>query len=415
MLALLALPTGAARAPKPAAPSPERVESAVQAGSAFLVSQQQATGAIADAARLQTALTSLAGLALLGAGHSPLNKSPEGVALRRAILFVLRTDRQTADGYFGAADASVMYGHAVTTLFLCELLWRSADPEQEELIRRKAAAGCNFNRQTADGYFGAADASVMYGHAVTTLFLCELLWRSADPEQEELIRRKAAAGCNFILGAQGAAKSTRRDTGGWRYKPDARDSDMSVTAWQLLALHAGVKADFSMSPRNGQAAAQYLKNAFAAEHGVFAYQVRAKPTADDKPLQPEGRHKYFSTTAMGLLGLRICGQSRAPETAVATNFLLNELRFDPPGDDKAPSTWMFHRLFFSTLALNNFTEAQVSLAGQAAERNFVGGQAADGSWNSGYEGRNIGRVYCTSLALLSLEAKHQRLAIFTVP
>ncbi|MBM4257406.1 MAG: DNA/RNA non-specific endonuclease, partial [Deltaproteobacteria bacterium] len=42
------------------------------------------------------------------------------------------------------------------------------------------------------------------------------------PEQEELIRRKAAAGCNFILGAQGAAKSTRRDTGGWRYKPDAR-------------------------------------------------------------------------------------------------------------------------------------------------------------------------------------------------
>lgn len=362
MLALLALPTGAARAPKPAAPSRERVESAVQAGSAFLVSQQQATGAIADAARLQTALTSLAGLALLGAGHSPLNKSPEGVALRRAILFVLRTDRQTADGYFGAADASVMYGHAVTTLFLCELLWRSADPEQEELIRRKAAAGCN-----------------------------------------------------FILGAQGAAKSTRRDTGGWRYKPDARDSDMSVTAWQLLALHAGVKADFSMSPRNGQAAAQYLKNAFAAEHGVFAYQVRAKPTADDKPLQPEGRHKYFSTTAMGLLGLRICGQSRAPETAVATNFLLNELRFDPPGDDKAPSTWMFHRLFFSTLALNNFTEAQVSLAGQAAERNFVGGQAADGSWNSGYEGRNIGRVYCTSLALLSLEAKHQRLAIFTVP
>jgi len=378
MLALLALPTGAARAPKPAAPSPERVESAVQAGSAFLVSQQQATGAIADAARLQTALTSLAGLALLGAGHSPLNKSPEGVALRRAILFVLRTDRQTADGYFGAADAST-------------------------------------DRQTADGYFGAADASVMYGHAVTTLFLCELLWRSADPEQEELIRRKAAAGCNFILGAQGAAKSTRRDTGGWRYKPDARDSDMSVTAWQLLALHAGVKADFSMSPRNGQAAAQYLKNAFAAEHGVFAYQVRAKPTADDKPLQPEGRHKYFSTTAMGLLGLRICGQSRAPETAVATNFLLNELRFDPPGDDKAPSTWMFHRLFFSTLALNNFTEAQVSLAGQAAERNFVGGQAADGSWNSGYEGRNIGRVYCTSLALLSLEAKHQRLAIFTVP
>jgi hypothetical protein len=43
------------------------------------------------------------------------------------------------------------------------------------------------------------------------------------------------------------------------------------------------------------------------------------------------------------------------------------------------------------------------------------GQAPDGSWTDGYEGRHIGRVYCTSLAVLSLEAKHRRLAIFEVP
>jgi len=427
MVALLALLTGAAPAPKPAAPppappastGPERVEAAVQAGSAFLVSQQQATGAIADAARFQTALTSLAGLALLGAGHLPVDKSPEGVALRRAIYFVLRADRQTADGYFGAADASVMHGHAVTTLFLCELLWRSADPEQEELIRRKAAAGHN-----------------------------------------------------FILAAQGAVKAVRGDIGGWRYRPDARDSDVPVTAWQLLALHAGVQAGFSVPPRNGQAAAQYLKNVFAAGQGVFDYGpkpvlvsvatearqwtttnvvrlvVSRKPARvvnghlcydchyqnvatnivdhyvppspnwfrpPDSMLQPGGPRNHFSTTAMGLLGLRICGQPRVPEAAAAANYLLEWLRFDPAAKSTAAGAWPFHGTFFSTLALHNYTEPHATLARQFAERNFVVGQSPDGSWTDTYEGRQIGRVYCTSLALLSLEAKHRRLAIFEVP
>lgn len=52
-----------------------------------------------------------------------------------------------------------------------------------------------------------------------------------------------------------------------------------------------------------------------------------------------------------------------------------------------------------------------STARQFAERNFVVGQGPDGSWTDNFEGRQIGRVYCTSLALLSLEAKYRRLAI----
>ncbi len=429
LIAALTLVGTAAPAPPPKAAAPEppptlaadRVDAAIQAGAAFLVTQQQSNGAIADTARFPTALTSLAGLALLGAGHSPVDKSPEGVALRRAIYFVLRADRQTADGYFGSADASVMHGHAVTTLFLCELARR------------------NF-----------------------------------DPEQNDLIRRKATAGHNFILTAQGAAKAVRGDIGGWRYRPDARDSDMPVTAWQLLALHAGAKAGFSVPPRNGQAAAQYLKNVFAAGQGVFDYgpkpvlvsvatEARQWTTTNvlrrlisrrpvlasgprggtcyechyqtlgtnivdhyvppnpnwfrppDSMLQPGGPRNHFSTSAMGLLGLRICGQPGVPEARLAANFLLDWMRLDPAAKTIATGAWPFHGTLFNTLALHNFTEPHASLARQFAERNFVVGQAPDGSWTDSYEGRHIGRVYCTSLALLSLEAKHRRLAIFEVP
>lgn len=408
--------------PPPFIPA-ERVDAAVQAGAAFLITQQQPSGAIANASlgnRYQTALTSLGGLALLGAGHSPLDKSPEGIALRRAIYFVLRADRQTADGYFGSADASLMHGHAAATMFLCELLRRSTDPEQEELIRRKAAAAHQFTLQS-----------------------------------------------------QGAAKAAPGDIGGWRYQPNARDSDVPVTAWQLLALHAGLKADFSVPPRNGQAAAQYLKNVHASAYGVFDYgpkptffasatagkqwtrtivtkQVETRTLSFDKQqgrfcyhchytgvrtntvdyyipptpnqfrppdtmLQPGQERNHFSTSAMGLLGLRLCGQPNAPEAKSAATFLVETMRVDPAMRILNAGSWPFHAAFFNTLAFQRYGELQASLARQFAERNFVVGQAPDGSWTDNFEGRNIGRVYCSSLALLSLQAKYGRLAIYEVP
>ena len=425
---LLVLLTGAAPAPPPKAPVPappatasaaDRVDAAAQAGVAFLLTQQQPNGAIADAVKYQTALTSLAALALTGAGHSPQDKTPEGVALRRAIYFVLRTDRQTADGYFGAADSSLMHGHAVTTLLLSELLLRATDPEQEELIRRKAAAAHQ-----------------------------------------------------FILRAQGASKAVRGDVGGWRYLPGARDSDVPVTAWQLLALHAGSKAGLPVPPQAGQAAAQYLKNVYASAYGLFDYGpkpvfvasatagrqwtstnvvkklISRRPVAivngkvcyschyervgtnvvdnyipptpnqyrpPDTLLQPPGGRNHFSTSAMGLLGLRLCGQPNAPEAASAAAYLLDTMRADPTARIIANGSWPFHAVFFNTLALQHHAEPHASVARQYAEWNFVVGQSPDGAWTDNYEGRHIGRVYCTSLALLSLEAKYRRLAIYAPP
>ena len=414
----LALLTGAAPAPKAKGPVPEppataaaadRVEASVQAGVAFLLTQQQPNGAISDAAKYQTSLTSLAALALTGAGHSPQDKTPEGVALRRAIFFVLRADRQTADGYFGSADTSLMHGHAVTTLLLCELLRRSTDPEQEELIRRKAAAAHQ-----------------------------------------------------FILRSQAAVKASRGDTGGWRYLPNANDSDVPVTAWQLLSLNAGTKAGFTVSPAAGQAAAQYLKNVHASAYGLFDYGPKPIVTQawrtsvvgrklvsrtpyynprvgrvcyschyeggtnvvtysppqtrpPDTILQPGVERNHFSTSEMGLLGLRICGQPNAPEAGAAATYLLETMRADPTARIIANGSWPFHAVFFNTLALQRYAEPHASLATQFAERNFVVGQSPDGSWTDNFEGRHIGRVYCTSLALLSLEAKYRRLTIYEPP
>jgi hypothetical protein len=296
----------------------------------------------------------------------------------------------------------------------------------------------------------------MHGHAVTTIFLCELLRRASDPEQEELIRRKAAAGHQFTLAAQGARKLLRPDIGGWRYQPAALDSDVPVTTWQLLSLHAGQRAGFAVPPAAGLAAAQYLKGVHALSGGLFTYGPtnlvvqpgsfipgRGKliartpyltlsgrvcyhchyegsytvPTIrpPDSMLQPPAERNHFSTSAMGLLGLRLCGQPNAPEASSAATFLLETMRADPAMRILNAGSWPFHAAFFNTLAFQRFVEPHASLARQFAERNFVIGQSPDGSWTDNFEGRNIGRVYCTSLALLSLEAKYARLAIYEVP
>jgi len=208
----------------------DRADTAIHGGVKFLLTQQNAVGAIGDPAlgpKYQTATTSLAVLALLAAGHQPTEKTPEGVALRRAIAFLLRADRQDSAGYFGAADNSTMHGHEVTTLALCELIQLGVEPEHDDLLRRKA-----------------------------TLAL------------------------NVIVNSQSARKLDSRDIGGWRYKPLANDSDLSVTFWQLLALRAGEKAGYTVSPATRNSALNYLLATFYRNPNLFSYDVIP-------PLQPE--------------------------------------------------------------------------------------------------------------------------------
>ena len=83
-------------------------------------------------------MTSLALMSMAAVGNQPNDPTPEGRTMRRGLAYVLREDRQMADGYFGEADASRMYGHGITTLLLTELLGMGQDREQDALIRARA-------------------------------------------------------------------------------------------------------------------------------------------------------------------------------------------------------------------------------------------------------------------------------------
>ena len=120
------------------------VDEALQRATEFLLKQQDETGAIWERdphVRNQTAMSSLAILALSSLGHGAGDATREGEALRKALNYVLQPDSQTPEGYFGAKDGSRMYGHGITTLMLAEMLGMGADANQDELIRTRCRHG----------------------------------------------------------------------------------------------------------------------------------------------------------------------------------------------------------------------------------------------------------------------------------
>ena len=160
------------------------VDESLHRATQYIMSQQDGTGAIHNKLRNETAMTALATLALGSLGHQPSDPSAEGQAMKKALQFVVGPERKEADGYFGRKDGSRMYGHGITTLMLAEMLGMGADAQMDEALRDRC--------------------------------------------------RKAI---DLILRAQRVPKNDA-NRGGWRYSPDAGDSDMSVTVWQTMALRA---------------------------------------------------------------------------------------------------------------------------------------------------------------------------------
>ncbi|MFM8172149.1 MAG: hypothetical protein ACKN81_01270, partial [Pirellulaceae bacterium] len=99
----------------------------------FLLTQQKESGAI-TMGQHDTAMTALSIMAMASVGTTASDPTPRGKSMRRALDFVLQDDRRNKEGYFGEKDGSRMYGHGITTLMLSEMLGMGADREQDEKI-----------------------------------------------------------------------------------------------------------------------------------------------------------------------------------------------------------------------------------------------------------------------------------------
>src|SRR5258707_3319967 len=80
--------------------------------------------------------------------------------------------------------------------------------------------------------------------------------------------------------------------GGWRYTPQSRDADISVTICQIMALRAARNAGFAVPKSKVDACVKYVKRCQDIREGWFTYQAQ-------QPFSGRGfgDHHAFARTA----------------------------------------------------------------------------------------------------------------------
>lgn len=312
------------------------VDAAVARALDYLARTQQTTGAWrTDQYGECTAATSLAVMAFMAAGHLP-GEGPYGAPIERGIRWVLQ--HQEDNGMLvHKRSHGPMYSHGISTLMLAE----------------------------AAGMVPEADAAP--------------------------VRRALERAVKLILEAQAVSKD-RRHAGGWRYQVDSRDSDLSVTAWQVLALRAAKDIGCDVPADAIDAAIDYVRNCSVRDNRGFGYQPGS------------GQTETLSGT--GITALEVCGLHHAPESVGAAEWLLEHpLEYH--------SNYYYYGVYYTAVGM-------FKMGGEYAERNYrrlmhllLRSQRQDGSWEaeSGSE-RGIGNTYSTSMSVLALAIEYRYLPIY---
>jgi hypothetical protein len=324
------------------------IDRAVNAGVKHLIETQRSDGGIADRGH-EIAMTSLAVMAMAAIGTEPMPHSKAGRAMMKAIDFVLQTKHRDAQGYFGGRDGSRMYGHGITTLMLTEILGMGATPEQNASI-----------------------------HAA----LVEAI--------------------QLILAAQDVPKSEKLQ-GGWRYTPTSRDSDLSVSVWQLMALRSAKNDGMNVPGEAIEKALAYLRYSYASP-------LSRDGTPRDKisgfSYTPGTHHPSFTMTAAGMLAMQVCGQYDSPLVEGASEWLLQH----PP---KLNERFFHYGIYYYAQGMHQAGGKYAEQADKLVPELLLEGQRSDGAWlaKNGEE-RNVGTIYATSLSILSLSVRYHYLPIY---
>jgi hypothetical protein len=207
--------------PATAADPPGRTDadSAIDRALEFLRVSQAGDGAWRSRNTKNAAITGLAVMGFLSAGHVP-GEGPYGETVERGIRWVL--DAQGANGVISTdVGQTMMYQHGICTLMLAEV------------------AGMTNERLVAE------------------------------------VKRKLQRAVEVILQAQ---RTMGPDAGGWRYQLRGLDSDISVTGWQIMALRAAKNLGCDVPAGRIDLAVDYIRRCRHPVSGGYGYMQGNQPT-----------------------------------------------------------------------------------------------------------------------------------------
>ena len=309
-------------------------------------------------------------------------------AVRRALEWFKRT--QERDGHWTRGGQG-HHSSATALAMLCFMGYGAKHtepgPYQETLER---AMSWLLKQSKAEGDLrGDGD---LYDQAIVTMALAEAFNLTKDPRLQEPVRKAVS----FIVTAQ------NKTTGGWRYKPWARDpqekGDLSVTGWQIMALKSASLAGVEVPSSAFTGAGKFIESLGRGRHGgLYGYR-----SSDPEPKPTMTAQALFSRLLLG----QGTGDVRTTETLAYLREQLPSLR-----------EVNYYYWYYGCLALYQHQGAVWEEWNGRMRPIFLKAQRRDGqlsgSWDAeGDRKETYGRFITTALATLSLEVYYRYLPLY---
>ncbi|MBP86109.1 MAG: prenyltransferase [Planctomycetaceae bacterium] len=305
-----------------------KTRNAIDAGLAYLASRQAEDGAFGSGVyQNNLAVCGLAGMAFLSSGYLP-GRGKYGDNLDRCIGYVLANCQES--GFIHAGQMQTrgpMYEHGFATLFLAEV----------------------------------------YGNT-----------------SEQQLREKLVKAVQLIV-------NTQNDQGGWRYKAQRGEDDLSVTVCQVMALRAAHNAGVYVPADTIERAVAYVKRC-QNEDGGFRYVVATVGES------------AFPRSAAAVVALYSAGIYEGQELADGLNYLM---QFPPGANNRGERSYYFYGHYYAVQAMWHAGGRNWDAWYPAIRDTLLAQQRRDGAWVDA-----ISSDYGTAMACLILQMPESYLPIF---
>lgn len=236
---------------------------------------------------------------------------------------------------------------------------------------------------------------LMYSHSISTLLLCEVSGM-VDRKRQKLIDEVLPKAVLVLLQAQKVPKS-EDNTGGWRYLPGTKESDLSLTGWAVMALRA--------AKMNGAA----IPDEYIAK--AVSYILKCRHPSGAFTYMPHDGKPSTSMTGVALLCLELCGEHGREELQKAGEYILKHPPRMRTDDGKLEQHYCY--------AFYYCGQAMFQLGGKYWDEfapylfdKLLDDQRDDGRWAFPESMKALHATYPTSMAILTLTVPARQLPIY---
>jgi hypothetical protein len=342
----------------------------------------------------------------------PLGPQTE-LAIERGLQFLAKYQRADGSWHLEDFDEPVKMRSPTAATALALLSFQGAGYTHKQFKYEGVCQGALawlVSQQKSDGDLYvrtdlASNAnSWLYSHAMATLALCEAYGMT----QDESMRDNAQRAVNFLVASQDP------NGGGWRYTPRV-GSDTSVTGWVMMALKSAELAGLEVPKSVYVGINRWIENSRAKEAAhLYRYNWQA-----NTPSTEHGRVPTPVMTSVGLLIRLYTGWKRDNASMKkGAEWLLERLPSE--GTQRAPARDTYYWYYATQVIFHMGGESWKRWYGalypmlirtQVTEGEFVGSWEPSGPIPDAW-GSFGGRLYVTTLNLLSLEVYYRHLPIY---